>query len=122
MCFELDSLPPVPVIGGAAVSHDDLVLQAADGTELAAFAAAPDSTRGVGVVILPDVRGLFALPSAATTRSRSTTSDGRPASASGATTSRIASMSTRRPRKACRLTWVPASHTSARRRRPAARC
>ena len=59
MCFELDSLPPVPVIGGAAVSHDDLVLQAADGTELAAFAAAPDSTRGVGVVILPDVRGLY---------------------------------------------------------------
>lgn len=59
MCFELDSLPPVPVIGGAAVSHDDLVLQAADGTELAAFAAAPDSTLGVGVVVLPDVRGLY---------------------------------------------------------------
>src|SRR5262245_6611776 len=59
MCFELDSLPPIPVIGGAAVSHDDLVLQAADGTELAAFAAAPDKTLGVGVVILPDVRGLY---------------------------------------------------------------
>ena len=59
MCFELDSVPPVPVIGGAAVSHDDLVLQAADGNELAAFAAAPDYTLGVGAVILPDVRGLY---------------------------------------------------------------
>ena len=38
MCFELDSLPPVPAISGAAVSHDDLTLEAADGTRFAAFA------------------------------------------------------------------------------------
>ena len=31
MCFELDSLPPIPVISGAAISHDELVLEAADG-------------------------------------------------------------------------------------------
>ena len=31
MCFELDSLPPIPVIRGAAVSHEDLVLRSADG-------------------------------------------------------------------------------------------
>ena len=59
MCFELDSLPPVPVIAGAAVSHDDLVLEAADGTRFAAFAAVPDDPAGGGVVILPDVRGLY---------------------------------------------------------------
>jgi carboxymethylenebutenolidase len=59
MCFELDSLPPVPVIAGASVSHDDLVLEASDGTRLAAFAAVPDYASGVGVVILPDVRGLY---------------------------------------------------------------
>jgi carboxymethylenebutenolidase len=59
VCFELDSLPPVPVISGAAVSHDDLVLEAADGARLAAFAAAPDEPSGVGVVVLPDVRGLY---------------------------------------------------------------
>lgn len=59
MCFELDSLPPVPVIAGAAVSHDDLVLESADGTRFAAFAAAPDEPSGAGVVILPDVRGLY---------------------------------------------------------------
>lgn len=59
MCFELDSLPPIPVIAGAAVSHDDLVLEAADGTRFAAFSATPDDPAGTGVVILPDVRGLY---------------------------------------------------------------
>jgi len=32
VCFELDSVPPIPVIRGAAVSHEDLVLEAGDGT------------------------------------------------------------------------------------------
>ena len=59
MCFELDSLPPVPVIAGAAVSHESLELEAADGTRLAAFHAAPDEAGGAGIVVLPDVRGLY---------------------------------------------------------------
>jgi carboxymethylenebutenolidase len=59
MCFDSDSLPPIPVISGAAVSHDDLVLQAADGNRFAAFSAAPDEPATTGVVILPDVRGLY---------------------------------------------------------------
>src|SRR5438552_455898 len=59
MCFDSDSLPPIPVVSGAAVSHDDLVLQAADGTRFAAFAATPDEPAATGVVILPDVRGLY---------------------------------------------------------------
>jgi carboxymethylenebutenolidase len=59
MCFELDSLPPVPAISGAAVSHDDLELTAADGTRFAAFAATPDEPSGVGIVVMPDVRGLY---------------------------------------------------------------
>ena len=59
MCFELDSLPPIPVISGAAVSHDDLVLEAKDGNRFAAFAATPDNPNGIGVVIAPDVRGLY---------------------------------------------------------------
>jgi carboxymethylenebutenolidase len=59
VCFDLDSLPPVPVVSGAAVSHDDLVLEASDGNRLAAFAAAPDEPKGIGVVVLPDVRGLY---------------------------------------------------------------
>jgi carboxymethylenebutenolidase len=59
VCFEPDSLPPIPVIRGAAVSHEDLVLEAGDGNQLAAFMATPDESTGVGVVILPDVRGLY---------------------------------------------------------------
>ena len=59
MCFELDSEPPVLVISGAAVSHDDLVLEAADGNRLAAFLALPEEPAATGVVILPDVRGLY---------------------------------------------------------------
>jgi carboxymethylenebutenolidase len=59
VCFELDSVPPIPPLAGAAVSHEDLVLEAADGTRFAAFAAHPEEPSGVGVVVLPDVRGLY---------------------------------------------------------------
>ena len=59
MCFELDSEPPIPAISGAAVSHDDLVLEAADGNRFAAFLATPDEPAAIGIVILPDVRGLY---------------------------------------------------------------
>jgi len=59
MCFDSDSLPPIPVLSGGALTHEDLVLEARDGARLAAFAALPDEPSGVGVVILPDVRGLY---------------------------------------------------------------
>jgi len=59
MCFELDSEPPIPRISGAAVSHDDLVLESEDGTRFAAFRALPEGDVSTGVVILPDVRGLY---------------------------------------------------------------
>jgi carboxymethylenebutenolidase len=59
MCFDHDSAPPIPPISGAAVSHRDLVLESADGNQLAAFAAWPDEPARVGVVVLPDVRGLY---------------------------------------------------------------
>ena len=59
MCFDRDSLPPIPVISGAAVSHDDLVLEARGGNRLAAFAATPDEPGRTGIVILPDIRGLY---------------------------------------------------------------
>jgi carboxymethylenebutenolidase len=59
MCFEPDSQPPVPEISGAAVSHEDLVLDSADGTTFAAFEALPDEPNGIGIVVLPDVRGLY---------------------------------------------------------------
>src|SRR3954454_7444883 len=59
MCFDTDSEPPIPRIAGAAVSHDDLTLTAADGTTFAAFLALPDDPATTGIVILPDVRGLY---------------------------------------------------------------
>jgi carboxymethylenebutenolidase len=59
MCFDHDSSPPIPRIAGAAVEHDDLALEAADGNRFAAFLARPEEPSGIGVAILPDVRGLF---------------------------------------------------------------
>jgi len=59
VCFELVSSPPVPVISGAAVSHDELVLEASDCNRFAAFLATPEEPSDTGVVILPDVRGLY---------------------------------------------------------------
>jgi carboxymethylenebutenolidase len=59
MCFDADSLPPIPVLSGAAVSHDDLVLTSADGTEFVAFSALPDGPVEACIVVLPDVRGLY---------------------------------------------------------------
>jgi carboxymethylenebutenolidase len=59
VCFELDSSPPIPAISGAAVSHQELELEAADGNRFAAFATQPDEPSGACVVILPDVRGLY---------------------------------------------------------------
>jgi len=59
MCFDSDSLPPIPVLSGGALTHEDVVLEANDGTRFAAFAALPDEQSDTGVVILPDVRGLY---------------------------------------------------------------
>jgi carboxymethylenebutenolidase len=59
VCFDLDSSPPIPAIRGASVAHDELVLEARDGNRFAAFAAIPEAASGVGIAILPDVRGLY---------------------------------------------------------------
>jgi carboxymethylenebutenolidase len=59
VCFELDSAPPIPAIRGAAVSHEDSILESRDGNRFAAFVATPEEPAAVGVVILPDVRGLY---------------------------------------------------------------
>jgi carboxymethylenebutenolidase len=59
MCVPHDAHPPVPAIAGAAIDTEDLTLAAADGTKFAAFAARAGSPSKVGVVVMPDVRGLF---------------------------------------------------------------
>jgi carboxymethylenebutenolidase len=66
MCFDLDSRPPAPpadlrrrppIAGGAA--SERLKLTSADGTRLSAALAEAPGQAPVGVVILPDVRGLY---------------------------------------------------------------
>jgi carboxymethylenebutenolidase len=58
MCHDHDSRPPAPPRTGDVAERGVLTLTSADGTEFCAAYAAPAGTPRVGVVILPDVRGL----------------------------------------------------------------
>ena len=58
MCFDHDSAPPIPA-GDRPISTTDLTLTASDGNELMAFEAVGEQPSSTGVIILPDVRGLF---------------------------------------------------------------
>jgi len=65
MCFDYDSRPPElpadlvcrPISGGAAA--EQLTLASADGTEFSAALAVAPEGGAPGVVIIPDVRGLY---------------------------------------------------------------
>ncbi len=61
MCFDLDSQPPVQPAIGSDAHGETQTLTSADGTKFAVYHAHADSARynGAGIVILPDVRGLF---------------------------------------------------------------
>jgi carboxymethylenebutenolidase len=59
MCHALDALPPIIPIAGAAVDSRDLTLTSADGAKFAAFLAKASAAGGPGIVVLPDVRGLY---------------------------------------------------------------
>ena len=59
MCHDFNAHPSITPISGAAVDSEDLVLESKDGTKFAAFLARSDDASGAGVVVLPDVRGLF---------------------------------------------------------------
>ena len=62
MCYDDTARPPLPPIsGGAGVGGtSDLVLEAADGNRFAAYGVTTAAAGGPGMVILPDVRGLYA--------------------------------------------------------------
>src|SRR3954467_11521232 len=63
MCFEFDAVPPAlpngtpRAAGGAAA--EVLELESPDGTRFSAAFAGTTEVRGPGVVIYPDVRGLY---------------------------------------------------------------
>lgn len=59
MCYEIDAEPPITPIAGAAVDSQDVTLTSRDGTSFAGFAARAETAGGAGIVVMPDVRGLF---------------------------------------------------------------
>jgi carboxymethylenebutenolidase len=58
MCFGADARPPQPPVRGGAGHRGPATLRSADGAEFGVFYAHPATRAEVGVVILPDVRGL----------------------------------------------------------------
>lgn len=58
MCHDPDSRPPIYDAPLTSATGADLLLTAHDGTTFGAFQAHPGEASGVGVVVLPDVRGL----------------------------------------------------------------
>ena len=61
MCYEPTARPPrPPIAGGAGVAGTGkLVLEASDGNTFNAFSARAASPEAPGIMVLPDVRGLF---------------------------------------------------------------
>ena len=122
MCFDLDSAPPIPPLSGAAVSHDDLVLEARDGNRSQHFWQRPrrprvpasSSSRTSAASTASTRSSPCASPSAGMPRSRSTTSGGLPAQRSVTTTSSTCRTCSRRRQPGCRRTWPLALRTSAR--------
>jgi carboxymethylenebutenolidase len=58
VCHDADSRPPAPPRSGDVAERGTLTLTSADGTAVAAAYAAPATGARVGVVLLPDIRGL----------------------------------------------------------------
>ena len=58
MCHSPAARPPLPPIRGGSTDDHDLVLTAADGNRLAAYAVRAAEPTGAGIVVMPDVRGL----------------------------------------------------------------
>src|SRR5688500_18369379 len=58
MCHDHDSRPPAPPRTGDVSERGVLALTSADGTAFSAAYAAPAAPAAVGVVVLPDIRGL----------------------------------------------------------------
>jgi carboxymethylenebutenolidase len=59
MCYGPDAQPPRHPLNHDVASESDLVLTSADSTRFSARLARPANPNGAGIVILPDVRGLY---------------------------------------------------------------
>ncbi len=58
MCHTDDSRAPAPPRRGPVGAHETIELTSSDGNRFRAYAATPEGPADVGMVILPDVRGL----------------------------------------------------------------
>ncbi len=58
MCFDVNATPPAPPRAVPVASTENTEVTSADGTRFTATLALPEAGAGVGVVVLPDVRGL----------------------------------------------------------------
>jgi carboxymethylenebutenolidase len=59
MCFDADALPPIAPIAGGALDGALGVLTAGDANRFSVYRAKAAEPTGAGIVVLPDVRGLF---------------------------------------------------------------
>jgi carboxymethylenebutenolidase len=60
MCFDNDSMPPIFTQAKTQVHSVSLTLKSADGSSFSAFLAKPARPSGEGIIVLPDMRGLYA--------------------------------------------------------------
>jgi carboxymethylenebutenolidase len=59
MCFDTDALPPDPARTGMGAASERTILVAGDGNRFAATIAPTQDPASAGVVVIPDVRGLY---------------------------------------------------------------
>ncbi len=59
MCFDTDALPPDPARTGMGAASERTILVAGDGNRFAATIAPTQEPASAGVVVIPDVRGLY---------------------------------------------------------------
>lgn len=59
MCFDTDSTPPIFAKALTAGRSKPIVLNSADGSAFSAFFAQSEQPSGAGIIVLPDMRGLY---------------------------------------------------------------
>lgn len=60
MCFEPDAIPPALPSGRDPLTGEDLTVTSADGSEVLVHRVRPTEPNGRAVIVLPDIRGLYA--------------------------------------------------------------
>lgn len=60
MCFEPEAVPPPLPSGRNPLPGEDITLTSADGAQVLAYRVRPSEPNGRAVIVLPDIRGLYA--------------------------------------------------------------